>query len=223
MKTLIELATEQAQERQQFGRPIAEFGLIKREDRADDGRLLRGRERRSSMVAHFIDSGRDDYSIEAAISKVFASDAMSASVDEALQIAGGNGYMREFPYERLLRDARIIRIFEGTNEILRLFIALSGMKDVGASLRSCGRLVKSIFNDPIKGFGVLSGYAGRRSTRPRDWGVTGSPAGLRRSCTRWSPFSRNTRPSWRGSPTSLCASTAKAFPTSNWCSSALRT
>ena len=73
-----------------------------------------------SMVAHFIDSGVKDYSIEAACSKVFGSEALWRGVNESLQIAGGNGYMKEFPYERMLRDSRINMIFEGTNEILRL-------------------------------------------------------------------------------------------------------
>ena len=86
------------------------------------------------MVAHYIDAGCDDYSVEAAISKVFASEAMQRAAYEALQIAAGNGFMREFPYEQIVRDARILPIFEGTNEILRLYIALSGLKDVGASL-----------------------------------------------------------------------------------------
>ena len=80
------------------------------------------------MVAHYIDDGCEDYSVEAAASKVFASEAMQRTAYEALQIAGGNGFMREFPYEQVARDCRILPIFEGTNEILRLYIALSGLK-----------------------------------------------------------------------------------------------
>jgi acyl-CoA dehydrogenase family protein 9 len=86
---------------------------------------------------------------------------------EALQIAGGMGYMREQPYEQSVRDARILPVFEGTNEILRLFIALSALKDVGAGLTELQSALNSIFNDPIKGFGVLSSYAGRRLDRGR--------------------------------------------------------
>jgi acyl-CoA dehydrogenase family member 9 len=93
---------------------------------------------------------------------VFASEAIQRSCYESLQIAAGNGFMREFPYEQATRDSRILSIFEGTNEILRLYIALSGMKDVGSSLSEIKSAVSSIFNDPIKGFGVLSNYAGRR-------------------------------------------------------------
>jgi hypothetical protein len=123
------------------------------------------------MVAHYIDSGCDDYSVEAAITKVFASEAMQRTAYESLQIAGGNGYMRELPYEQYTRDARILPIFEGTNEILRLYIALSSLKDVGASLKELQSAVSSIFNDPIKGFGVLSGYAERRFARATGLGA----------------------------------------------------
>jgi alkylation response protein AidB-like acyl-CoA dehydrogenase len=125
------------------------------------------------MVAHYIDSGCSDYSTEAAITKVFASEAMQRTAYEALQIAGGNGYMRELPYEQYVRDARILPIFEGANEILRLFIALSALKDVGTSLSELKSAVGSIFNEPIKGFGVLSDYAERRFTRATGLGSSG--------------------------------------------------
>jgi alkylation response protein AidB-like acyl-CoA dehydrogenase len=92
---------------------------------------------------------------------------MQRTAYEALQIAGGMGYMREQPYEQFVRDARILPVFEGTNEILRLFIALSALKDVGAGLTELQSALNGIFNDPIKGFGVLSSYAGRRLDRGR--------------------------------------------------------
>jgi alkylation response protein AidB-like acyl-CoA dehydrogenase len=84
------------------------------------------------------------------------------TADEALQVAAGNGYMKEYPYERMMRDSRINRIFEGTNDVLRLFIALTAMNDVGQSLREVSDSLKGAFNDPIKGFGVISEYALRR-------------------------------------------------------------
>jgi alkylation response protein AidB-like acyl-CoA dehydrogenase len=110
-----------------------------------------------------MDAGYADYAVEAAISKVFASEALWRAADEALQIAAGNGYMTEFPYERGIRDSRINRIFEGTNDILRLFIALTAMNDVGHSLRELGKSLEGAFTDPIKGFGVFSEYALRRA------------------------------------------------------------
>ena len=60
------------------------------------------------MVAHYIDSGLDDYSMEAAISKVYASEAVQRSAYEALQIAAGSGFMRDYPYEQASRDCRIL-------------------------------------------------------------------------------------------------------------------
>ncbi len=161
MKALIKLATAQAKDRKQFDRPIAEFGLV-REKIAQMTVDCFATESAVWMVAHYIDSGCTDYSVEAAISKVFASDAIQRAAHEALQIAAGNGFMKEFPYEKITRDTRILSIFEGTNEILRLYIALSGMKDVGATLTGLKSAVGDIFNSPIKGFGVLSAYAERR-------------------------------------------------------------
>ncbi len=158
MKRLIELATKQANERKAFDRPIAEFGLVK-EKVAQMVVDCYTTEAAVSMVAGLIDSGCEEYSIEAAISKVYASECLWRTVDEALQVSGGNGYMREFPYERMMRDCRINLIFEGTSEILRLFIALSAMNDVGSQLKQLQSSVKGIFNHPIKGFGVLSNYA----------------------------------------------------------------
>lgn len=163
MKTCIALASKQAMERKQFGQSIAEFGLTKKKI-AEMTVDCFAAESAVWMVAHYIDSGYSDYSIEAAISKVFASEAIIRSADTALQIAAGSGYMQELPYERIFRDSRIMTIFEGTSEILRLFIALSGMRDAGQLLRELGSAVEGIFNNPIKGFGLMSDYAGRRIT-----------------------------------------------------------
>lgn len=158
MKRLIELATQQANERKTFGQPIASYGLIKEKV----GRMIVDcytSEAVVTMVGGLIDAGYQEYAVEAAISKVYATECLSRTADEALQIAGGNGYMRELPYERIVRDSRINRIFEGTNEILRLFIALTAMNDVACQLKELAASMKGVLNDPIKGFGVLSDYA----------------------------------------------------------------
>ena len=163
MKKLIELSTKQAKSRQQFGRPILEFGLVKKKI----GQMVvdcYAAEACVNMVAGLIDQGYEEYAIEAAISKVFASEVLWRSADEALQVSGGNGFMREYPYERVVRDSRINRIFEGTNEVLRLFISLSAMNDVGAELKELSSSLRGVFDDPIKGFGVLSAYAVRRAS-----------------------------------------------------------
>lgn len=177
MKSLIRMSIQQALERKQFGKPIAEYGLI-REKIAQMTIDCFAAESAVWMVAHYIDQGCEDYSTEAAISKVFASDAMQRACYQALQIAGGNGFMREFPYEMFTRDARILPIFEGTNEILRLYVALSGLKAVGASLAELKAAVNSIFNDFIKGFGVLSSYAERRLAQRTGLGLDRIMSGL---------------------------------------------
>lgn len=164
MKQCIDLAAKQATERKQFGKSIAEFGLVKQKIAQMTVNCF-VTESAVSLVSHYIDSGVRDYSVEAAISKVFASEALWETANEALQIAGGNGFMKDFPYEKVVRDSRINLIFEGTNEILRLYIALSGMKDAGEYLKELGKSVGKIFNDPIKGFGVLSGYAAKKLTQ----------------------------------------------------------
>ena len=158
MKKLIEMATKQANERKTFGAPISSYGLIKKKV----ARMVIDcytSEAVVTMVGGLIDAGYKEYQVEAAISKVYATECLWRTADEALQIAGGNGFMREYPYERIVRDCRINRIFEGTNEILRLFIALSAMNDVASQLQELSSTMKDIFGDPIKGFGVLSDYA----------------------------------------------------------------
>lgn len=157
MKRLIEMSTAWANERQQFGKTIGEYGLIKQKI----GHMVvdcYAAESAVTLVAALSDGRSEDYAVEAAISKVFATEALWRTADEALQVAGGTGYMRELAYERILRDSRINRIFEGTNEILRLFVALTALNDVGQELRELASTVKGIFDDPIKGFGLLRTY-----------------------------------------------------------------
>ncbi len=169
MKTLIALATQQAQTRKQFGSPIAQFGLV-REKISQMTIDCFAAESAVWMVAHYIDSGVEDYSVEAAMSKIFASEALQRSAYEALQIAAGSGFMRDYPYEQITRDCRILTIFEGTNEVLRLYIALSGLKDLGRSLGELKAAVDDIFNNFIKGFGVLTEYAEKRLTQATGMG-----------------------------------------------------
>jgi len=174
MKGLIDRATRQAKGREQFGRPISEFGAMKQKV----GQMVvncYAAESVVNAVNGLIERGDSEYAVEAAISKIFASECLWFAADEALQISGGNGYMREFPYERILRDSRINRIFEGTNEVLRLFVALTAMNEVGAQLKDVSSSMKGIFDHPIKGFGVLSTYARRRASLATGVG-SGSPS-----------------------------------------------
>jgi alkylation response protein AidB-like acyl-CoA dehydrogenase len=106
MKALLAMSANQALTRKQFNQPIAEFGLI-REKISQMTLDCFAAESVVWMVAHYIDSGSEDYSVEAAISKVFASEALQRSAYEALQIAAGSGFMRDYPYEQITRDCRL--------------------------------------------------------------------------------------------------------------------
>jgi alkylation response protein AidB-like acyl-CoA dehydrogenase len=161
-RRLLQLAVAHATERKQFGRPVAAFGKVKEKL----GRIatnLYASESLVYLVSSTIDRGGVDYSIEGAATKVFNSEAVWTAADEALQVAGGMGYMKEQPYERAVRDARINRIFEGTNEILRQYIGLTGLQKPGEYLKGLGKELSNSLKDPIKGFGFLRDYAARKA------------------------------------------------------------
>lgn len=157
-RRVIKLAVERASERRAFGRPIGDFGLIKdkiAQMMADTFAI----ESMTYLTAGLVDAKVPDYSLESAICKVYGSETLWRVVNESLQIAAGIGYMQDFPYERMLRDARINLIFEGTNEVLRCFIALAGMAGPGRELAEVVRAMR----EPIKGFGLLSDFAIRKA------------------------------------------------------------
>jgi acyl-CoA dehydrogenase family protein 9 len=160
-KLMLREATKYAIERKQFNRRLVDFKAMK----AYIAQMEVTKYVLESMVyltTDWIDRGVHDYSMESAICKVFGSETMWDNVNRALQIAGGNGYMKDYPFERALRDSRINLIFEGTNEILRLFIALTGLQSVATQLKGTQEALKRLFEEPIKGFGAFSGYAAKR-------------------------------------------------------------
>lgn len=159
MKRCLALAAKQSVERKQFGKCIHEFALVK-EKLAQMAVQTYAAESTVRFVAHFIDSGSDDYAVEAAISKIYATEALWSTAHEALQIAGGNGFMKEFLYERIVRDSRINLIFEGTNEILRLMVALGGAKEAGRVLGDLSRAPGRLLSSPGAAAKALGAYAG---------------------------------------------------------------
>jgi acyl-CoA dehydrogenase family protein 9 len=150
LKVILDYVTE----RQQFNKYLYEFELIK-EKIATITLNTFVAESMIYLTTGMIDSKSVDYSIESAICKVFATDSLWHTVNECLQMAGGIGYSQEYPYERFLRDARINTIFEGTNEILQVFITLAGIQQQGEYLKKIGKAIK----DPIKSFGLITDYA----------------------------------------------------------------
>jgi acyl-CoA dehydrogenase family member 9 len=157
-KKMITLSAERVNERKAFGRPIAEFGMIKEKIARMTAETF-ALESMTYLTTGLIDAGVPDYSLESAICKVYGSETLWYVVNQTLQIAAGIGYMTEYPYERMMRDARINMIFEGTNEILRAFIALAGMQSPGKQLAEVAKAMR----EPIKGFGVLSEFAIHRA------------------------------------------------------------
>jgi acyl-CoA dehydrogenase family protein 9 len=152
-----------AAQREQFGRPIASFEMIRRKIALMAADVY-ATEAAVMLTAGMVDNGGVDFSLETASCKVFASEMGYRATHEALQIAGGIGYSKEFPYEQAVRDSRIMLIFEGTNEILRALVALMGLQQPGERLRELGKALQ----DPIHSLGAIGNYLKGRAVSTLD-------------------------------------------------------
>ncbi|KAL2765728.1 very long-chain specific acyl-CoA dehydrogenase, mitochondrial isoform 1 precursor [Daubentonia madagascariensis] len=173
MRSIIAKAVDHAANRTQFGEKIHNFGLIQ-EKLARMAMMQYVTESMAYMLSANMDQGSTDFQIEAAISKIFASEAAWKVTDECIQIMGGMGFMKESGVERVLRDIRIFRIFEGTNDILRLFVALQGCMDKGKELSGLGSALKNPFGNA----GLLLGEAGKQLRRRAGLGSGLSLSGI---------------------------------------------
>lgn len=153
VKVLTRMASEYASQRVQFGSPISNFELIKKKI-AHMTFLSYAMESMVYLTASISENPDVDFSLESSICKTFCSEGLWEIANEALQIAGGYGYIEEYPYEKIVRDARINTIFEGTNEIQRMFIALYGIKEIGDYLKK----VRKAFQSPFSSLGVLKEF-----------------------------------------------------------------
>ena len=156
-KAMMHEAALHARDRRQFGTRIADFELI----REKFARMVVNTYALESLVyltSGLVDRGLSDYALEGAACKVFGTETVWNVINDALQIAGGNGFMEEYPYERALRDSRVNMIFEGTNEILRVLVALTGLREIGSDLEEVSRALKT----PLGNLGILSDYVGRK-------------------------------------------------------------
>ncbi len=120
----LEAATDYAQERIQFDQPlitqpVVQQMLAEMAIQTEAARAL------VYAAARYVDSGAKDVTEPSAMAKVFASDAAMKVTVDAVQICGGAGYMRDYPVEKMMRDAKILQIYEGTNQILRNAIAMN--------------------------------------------------------------------------------------------------
>ena len=134
-KKLLDLAIDHVKERRQFGRPLADFELVQDKIGWMVSHLF-GLESMCYLTCGLVDSGVPDYSLESAICKVSGTEFLWYAANRALQLAGGEGYMRDRPYEKILRDTRIFPIFEGANDVLRAFIALGGLSPSARSSKA---------------------------------------------------------------------------------------
>jgi acyl-CoA dehydrogenase family protein 9 len=156
-KSLLAQMTSFAEERVQFGRPIADFEITQRK-LARTASDLYAADAMLGELTRLAEHPEGEYALEAACAKVFTSEMLWRAADEMVQVAGGRGFVKPYPYERQLRDSRINRIFEGTNEILRLFISLNGIQAPAAALQELGVALRR----PLRNLGLISGFAASR-------------------------------------------------------------
>src|SRR5256714_11020563 len=133
-KTCLRLAVQHANTRKQFNKTLGHFHLVRKKIAkiAADAYAM---EAMTTITASLIDRGLEDYMIETAMLKVFTTERLWECINEAFQIYGGSAYFTDLPLERMLRDARINQIGEGSNEVLTSFIALVGMRGPGMEFK----------------------------------------------------------------------------------------
>ncbi len=124
----IDEAIKFAKQRIQFGQPVTSFQAVQHmladmQTQTEAARSL------VYAVARFIDSGAKDVSRASAMAKLFATDVAMKVTTDAVQVMGGSGYMKEYPVEKMMRDAKILQIYEGTNQIQRNVVALDMIKE----------------------------------------------------------------------------------------------
>ncbi|NLT23049.1 MAG: acyl-CoA dehydrogenase [Syntrophorhabdus sp.] len=131
----LEAAVQYAREREQFEKKIISFQAIQH-ILADMAIQVEAARALVYAVARYIDSNPRDFSKVSAMSKVFPSDVAMKVVVDAIQVFGGYGYMKEYPVEKMMRDAKILQIYEGTNQIQRNIIGLELIKESASKKRS---------------------------------------------------------------------------------------
>jgi acyl-CoA dehydrogenase family member 9 len=133
-KACLELAIKHANTRRQFNKTLGELELVKKKI-ARMAADIYAMEAMTNVTASLIDRGLEDYMMETAMLKVFTTERLWDAVMDAFQIHGGAAYFTDLPLERMLRDARINQIGEGSNEVLTSFIALVGMRGPGMEFK----------------------------------------------------------------------------------------
>lgn len=143
--------------RHQFKRPLATFALVKKKI-AVMSALTYAMEAATYMTAGLVDAEVEDFMLEAAMLKVFASDSLWGILYDTMQIYGGRSFFTDEPLERMMRDARLNMIGEGSNEVMRAFIGVVGMRDVGMQLKNGLEALK----DPFTKYDTIAGVLRQR-------------------------------------------------------------
>src|SRR5205807_1751567 len=143
-------AARHAKKRVQFKQTLSEFELVQKKIAFMAANAF-AMEATVDQCASLIDRGADDYMLETAMLKVWSTDALWQIVNDTIQIFGGQAYFTDEPYERMMRDARINTIGEGANDVLRAFVALVGMREVGEHLQG----VLTALKHPFSQFGKI--------------------------------------------------------------------
>ena len=124
----LEIAVKYSKERHQFGKPISSFQGVQYM-LADMATQVEAARALVFQTARMVDAGARNYSKESAMCKYFASDVAMKVTTDAVQVLGGYGYMKEYPVEKMMRDAKILQIYEGTNQIQRGIVASQLLKE----------------------------------------------------------------------------------------------
>jgi hypothetical protein len=156
-KTCLTRAVAHANTRVQFGQTLGSFELVQ-DKLAYMAASTFAMEAATYQTAALIDSGVDDYMLETAMLKVFATECLWRIINDTIQIFGGKAYFTDEPFERMMRDARINMIGEGANDVLRVFVALVGMRDVGLELKG----ILDALMSPFQHLGRLGSFTARR-------------------------------------------------------------
>jgi alkylation response protein AidB-like acyl-CoA dehydrogenase len=160
-KVCLQAAVKHANTRKQFQQTLGEFELVKKKI-AFMGAHIFAMEAMTSECASFIDRGAEDYMLETAMLKVWSTEALWTIVNDTIQIFGGQAFFTYEPYERMMRDARLNQIGEGANDVLKAFIALVGMRGVGAELLKVRDAAFHPLRDSGTLFKFLGSYMGNR-------------------------------------------------------------
>jgi acyl-CoA dehydrogenase family member 9 len=182
-------AIEHVTTRRQFGAPLASLELVQKKV-AGWVTNLYGLESACYATVGLVDAGVRDFSLESAICKVSCSEFALRLADEALQLAGGEGYLSSHRYEKVYRDLRVFPIFEGTNDVLRVFIALSGMRRLMLSFEG-ERMLDQLPKRPVPG--ELRRRQGELALVATDGASDAADAGPMFAHRELAPLERNVR------------------------------